>query len=126
MSSVESPNTDEVFGHAPSPAEVAASPAGDVTGEETVEANGRPGGEKLKKVVSIQDQSSRLPPKKLLVITLSLIFAIFLSSFEQVSVSTTLPGVARDFGTSTAISWVGTAFLIAKYSSSSPFSEECR
>jgi MFS family permease len=80
--------------------------------EKKEETNG--GGARLRKVVSIQDQSSRLPPRKLAVITLSLIFAIFLSSFEQVSVSTTLPGVAKDFGTSTAISWVGTAFLIAK------------
>lgn len=98
-----------------SPAEVAASPAGDVSATEKKEE--KADAPTLKRVVSIQDQSSRLPPKKLAVITLSLIFAIFLSSFEQVSVSTTLPGVAKDFGTSTAISWVGTAFLIAKFPS---------
>jgi predicted MFS family arabinose efflux permease len=72
-------------------------------------------GTHLRKIVSLQDQSSRMPAKKLLVVTLSLIFAIFLSSFEQVSVSTTLPGIARDFGASAAISWVGTAFLVAKF-----------
>jgi hypothetical protein len=33
----------------------------------------------------------------------------------MVSVSTTLPGIARDFGTTTDISWVGTAFLVAKF-----------
>jgi hypothetical protein len=98
-----------------SSAEVAASPGGDVKAEKNLEAD-ETGGAPLKKVVSLQDQSSRLPPKKLYVITLSLVFAIFLSSFEQVSVSTTLPGIAKDFGASTAISWVGTAFLIAKFS----------
>jgi hypothetical protein len=68
----------------------------------------------LRRTVSIEDQSTRLPPRKLAMVTMSLIFAIFLSSFEQVSVSTTLPGIARDFGTSSAISWVGTSFLVAK------------
>jgi hypothetical protein len=72
-------------------------------------------GTNLRKTVSLQDQSSRMPAKKLLVVTLSLIFAIFLSSFEQVSVSTTTPGIARDFGASAAISWVGTSFLVAKF-----------
>jgi hypothetical protein len=69
----------------------------------------------LQKVVFLQDQSSRMPPKKLALVTISLILAIFLTSFEQVSVSTTLPGIAKDFGTSTSISWVGTAFLVAKF-----------
>jgi hypothetical protein len=72
-------------------------------------------GARLRKVISIQDQSSQIPPKKLFVVTLSLIFTIFLSAFEMVSVSTTLPGIARDFGTTTDISWVGTAFLVAKF-----------
>ena len=68
----------------------------------------------LREVVSIEDQSSRIPPKKLFVVVFSLTCTIFLSAFEMVSVSTALPGIARDFGTSTAISWVGTAFLVAK------------
>jgi MFS family permease len=67
-----------------------------------------------REVVSIEDQSSQIPPKKLFVVVSSLMCAIFLSAFEMVSVSTALPGIARDFGTSTAISWVGTAFLVAK------------
>jgi len=66
-----------------------------------------------RKVVDIQDQSTR--PKKILFVTVALCFSIFLSSFEQVAVSTTVPGIARDFGTSTAISWVGTSFLVATY-----------
>ena len=68
----------------------------------------------LREVVSIEDQSSRIPPKKLFVVVFSLTCTIFLSAFETVSVSTALPGIARDFGTSTAISWVGTAFIVAK------------
>jgi len=74
-------------------------------------------GSPLKREVSLQDQSSRLPPKELALVTTSLLFSIFLSSFEQTSVSTTLPGIARDFGTSTSISWVGTAFLVTSTSS---------
>lgn len=112
--SSETRNTEDVKPVASS-AEVTASPGGDVKVEKNLEAE-ETGGASMKKVVSLQDQSSRLPPKKLYVITLSLVFAIFLSSFEQVSVSTTLPGIAKDFGASTAISWVGTAFLIAKSS----------
>lgn len=72
-------------------------------------------GTNLRKTVSLQDQTSRMPARKLVVVTLSLIFAIFLSSFEQVSVSTTTPGIAKDFGASAAISWVGTSFLVAKF-----------
>ena len=68
----------------------------------------------LREVVSIDDQSSRIPPKKLFVVVFSLMSTAFLSAFEMVSVSTALPGIGRDFGTSTAISWVGTAFLVAK------------
>ena len=66
-----------------------------------------------RKVVDIEDQSTR--PQKIFFVTVALCFSIFLSSFEQVAVSTTVPGIARDFGTSTAISWVGTAFLVATY-----------
>jgi hypothetical protein len=73
-----------------------------------------PSANPLRKTVSITDQSSRLPARKLAVVVVSLIFSIFLTSFEQTSVSTALPGIARDLGSSTAISWVGTAYLVAK------------
>jgi hypothetical protein len=76
-------------------------------------SNPENGSSRIKKIVSIQDQSSKIPSGKLFLVILSLICAIFLSSFEQVSVSTTLPGIAREFGSSTSISWVGTAFLVA-------------
>ena len=94
------------------PAEGSAVPDTEVEGTGEAE-DGAP----LKKEVSLEDQTSRLPPKELVLVTTSLLFAIFLSSFEQNSVSTTLPGIARDFGTSTAISWVGTAFLVTCTSS---------
>jgi MFS family permease len=76
-------------------------------------------GAPLKKELSLpdQDHSSTLSRKELALISTSLLFAIFLSSFEQNSVSTTLPGIARDFGSSTSISWVGTAFLVTNTSS---------
>ena len=86
-------------GVSPVPGNVVESPASDTA---------------LREVISIEDQSSRIPPKKLFVVVFSLMCTIFLSAFEMVSVSTALPGIARDFGTSTAISWVGTAFLVAK------------
>ena len=68
----------------------------------------------FKRRPSVEDKSSRRPSRKLCFVVLSLIFAIFVSSFDKVSVSATLPGVARDFGTTTAISRVGTPFLIAE------------
>ena len=66
-----------------------------------------------REVIDVEDQSTR--PKNVFLVVLALCFSIFLSSFEQVSVSTTVPGIARDFGASTAISWVGTSFLVATY-----------
>ena len=99
--------------------EAATSPAGTaaVSRIHNDQSTKKQKGATLKKVVSLQDQTSRLPPKDLIIVTTSLLFAIFLSSFEQTSVSTTLPGIARDFGTSTSISWVGTAFLVTNTSS---------
>jgi hypothetical protein len=71
---------------------------------------------KVRRTVTLVDQSqTALSGKKLVIVIVSLAAIIFLASFQQVSVSTTLPGIAKDFGTSTAISWVGTAFLVAKY-----------
>jgi hypothetical protein len=70
---------------------------------------------KVRRTVTLVDQSqTALSGKKLVIVIVSLAAIIFLASFQQVSVSTTLPGIAKDFGTSTAISWVGTAFLVAK------------
>jgi hypothetical protein len=68
-----------------------------------------------KKIVSLDDQSSRLPPRKLFLVTLSLLCALFVSFFEQASLSTALPGIARDYGASTAISWVGASYLVATF-----------
>jgi len=72
--------------------------------------------QKVRQVPTLDDQSqSALRGKRLVIVITSLACIIFLASFQQVSVSTTLPGIAKDFGASTAISWVGTAFLVAKY-----------
>src|SRR5271170_1830800 len=98
------PESEEVSSQSP----VSSGTAAPATPEEVVETPATDNN--LRRVVSIQDQRSRIPRKKIFIVMLSLMCSIFLSSFEQVSVSTTLPGIARDFGTSTAIAWVGTAF----------------
>ena len=66
--------------------------------------------------LSIQDQSSRLPFKKLLVVFLGLAVSLMLAFLDQTSVSTALPSVAREFDAASEVSWVGTSFLIANTS----------
>jgi len=94
------------------PCESSVWPA-DSRGDETV-ASDRPT-KNVRRVPTLEDQSqSTLRGKRLVIVITSLACIIFLASFQQVSVSTSLPGIAKDFGASTAISWVGTGFLVAK------------
>ncbi|KEP55016.1 MFS transporter [Rhizoctonia solani 123E] len=68
-------------------------------------------------IVTIEDQSSRLPFKKLLVVFLSLFVCLFVSFLDQTSVSTVLPAIAHDLGAADRINWVGISFLVATTSS---------
>ncbi|QRW19605.1 major facilitator superfamily transporter [Rhizoctonia solani] len=67
--------------------------------------------------VVIEDQSSRLPFRKLLVVFLSLFVCLFVSFLDQTSVSTVLPAIAHDLGAADRINWVGISFLVATTSS---------
>ncbi|CAE6389590.1 unnamed protein product [Rhizoctonia solani] len=67
--------------------------------------------------IVIEDQSSRLPFKKLLVVFLSLFVCLFVSFLDQTSVSTVLPAISHDLGAADRINWVGISFLVATTSS---------
>jgi sugar phosphate permease len=78
-----------------------------------------PGAENLQRLrskLSIQDQTSRLPMKQLLIVFFGLAISLLLSFLDQTSVSTALPSMAREFGAAGEVSWVGTSFLIANTS----------
>jgi len=80
----------------------------DAAGEEQLE--------RLRSKLSIQDQSSRLPLRKLLIVFFGLAISLLLSFLDQTSVSTALPSMAREFDAASEVSWVGTSFLIANTS----------
>ncbi|QRV95388.1 major facilitator superfamily transporter [Ceratobasidium sp. AG-Ba] len=67
--------------------------------------------------LAIEDQSHRLPFKKLLLVISSLCLCIFVSYLDQTSVSTVLPAIAHDLGAADRINWVGISFLVATTSS---------
>lgn len=72
-------------------------------------------------VSQIEDQSSRLPLSRLVLVCASLIMAIFLTSLEQTSVSTALPTISSALGSEGSRAWIGTAFLIGNTASQTIF-----
>jgi len=72
--------------------------------------------ERVRSKLSIQDQSSRLPFKQLIIVFVSLGVSLLLAFLDQTSVSTALPSIAREFDAASDASWVGTSFLIANTS----------
>ncbi|KAK4689043.1 hypothetical protein P7C73_g1064, partial [Tremellales sp. Uapishka_1] len=64
----------------------------------------------------LQDQSSRLPKAKLLLLFLGLQTALLLSFIDSTSVSTILPTIAKDLNAASSITWAGTGFLVANTS----------
>jgi hypothetical protein len=70
---------------------------------------------KLKKSISIQDQSTRLPLRRILVIYVGIGIALMVSFIDQTSVSTASPVIGTALDGSDSISWVGTAFFVAKW-----------
>jgi hypothetical protein len=72
--------------------------------------------ERLRSKLSIQDQTSRLPMKQLLIVFFGLAISLLLSFLDMTSVSTAWPSMAREFESASEVSWVGTSFLIANTS----------
>jgi sugar phosphate permease len=72
--------------------------------------------QRLHTKLSLQDQTSRLPFKQLLIVFFGLAISLLLSFLDQTSVSTALPSMAREFDSASEVSWVGTSFLIANTS----------
>lgn len=68
----------------------------------------------LRKHISIQDQSTRLSFKRILLIYFGIGVALVVSFVDQTSVSTAAPVIGTELGGSDSISWVGTAFFVAK------------
>ncbi|WVQ80580.1 hypothetical protein IAT38_002685 [Cryptococcus sp. DSM 104549] len=68
---------------------------------------------KLKKHISIQDQSSRMPFKRILWTYFGIGIALIVSFMDQTAVSTAAPEIGTALGGSDTISWVGTAFFVS-------------
>ncbi|KAK8858459.1 hypothetical protein IAR55_002686 [Kwoniella newhampshirensis] len=68
---------------------------------------------RLKKTISIQDQSSRMPFKRILWTYFGIGVALIVSFMDQTAVSTAAPEIGTDLGASASISWLGTAFFVS-------------
>lgn len=64
------------------------------------------------KELQIQDQSSRMPLRKILIVYLGIGLALMVAFMDQTAVSTATPVIADDLNASKTISWVGTAFFV--------------
>ncbi|KAI0477487.1 major facilitator superfamily domain-containing protein [Xylariaceae sp. FL0804] len=62
--------------------------------------------------LKIEDQSSRMPFRKILVVYLGIGLALMVAFMDQTAVSTATPVIANDLKASETISWVGTAFFV--------------
>ena len=69
---------------------------------------------KIRKHISIQDQSQRPPLSKILLVYVGIGVALMVSFIDQTSVSTAAPVIGTDLGGSESISWVGTGFFVSK------------
>ena len=72
--------------------------------------------ERIRSKLSIQDQSSRLPFKQLIIVFVGLGLSMCLAFLDMTTVSTALPSIAREFQAASDVSWVGTSYLIANTS----------
>ncbi|CAG8465673.1 10607_t:CDS:2 [Ambispora leptoticha] len=64
----------------------------------------------------VNDQTNQLPFKQLIIVFMGLALAIFLSSLDQMIVTTALPRIASDFHALSDISWVATSYLLTSTS----------
>ncbi|KAH8883380.1 MFS general substrate transporter [Thozetella sp. PMI_491] len=62
--------------------------------------------------LQFEDQSSRMPLKKILIVYLGIGLALMVAFMDQTAVSTATPVIANDLNASKTISWVGTAFFV--------------
>jgi hypothetical protein len=62
---------------------------------------------------SIGNQRSPLSGKRLMIAFPTLCAALFVSFFDQTSVSTSIPAISAELGTGEATSWIGGSFLIS-------------
>ncbi|KAI4595301.1 hypothetical protein KJ359_006975 [Pestalotiopsis sp. 9143b] len=62
---------------------------------------------------SIGNQREPLPKSRLLIAFPTLCTALFVSFFDQTSVSTSIPAISADLATGQATSWIGGSFLIS-------------
>ncbi|KAH7024950.1 major facilitator superfamily domain-containing protein [Microdochium trichocladiopsis] len=60
----------------------------------------------------LQDQSSRMPLRKVLIVYFGIGLALVIAFMDQSAVSTATPVIANDLNASNTISWVGTAFFV--------------
>ncbi|WWC60688.1 uncharacterized protein I303_103264 [Kwoniella dejecticola CBS 10117] len=66
----------------------------------------------LNKEISIQDQSSRMPLRKILIVYLGIGLALMISFMDQTAVTTAAPKIGSDINGSATISWLGTSYLV--------------
>lgn len=72
-------------------------------------SNGEP---TIAKVPTLQDQSSRMPLRKILIVYFGIGLALMVAFMDQTAVSTATPVIASSLNASKTISWVGTAFFV--------------
>lgn len=70
-------------------------------------------GAKLKRELSFDDQETVLPKKQLIIIFLSLGFALVLAFIDTTSVSTAQSSIADDLQAGASITWVGTSYYVS-------------
>jgi hypothetical protein len=59
-----------------------------------------------------------ISPRRLAIIVLGLCTTIFLTAMEQTIVSTAVPTIVNDLGDASGYTWIGTAYLLARFVSS--------
>ncbi|WVW79350.1 hypothetical protein I302_101318 [Kwoniella bestiolae CBS 10118] len=67
----------------------------------------------LRQELSIQDQSSRMSHKKILIVYFGIGLALIISFMDQTAVTTAAPTIGDDINGSASISWLGTSYLVA-------------
>jgi Na+/melibiose symporter-like transporter len=81
--------------------------------EAALDATGGSNSNDRAETASIGNQRNTLSKKRLLVALPALCAVLFVSFFDQTSVSTALPKISSDLNTGEATSWIGTSFLIS-------------
>jgi hypothetical protein len=56
-----------------------------------------------------------ISPKRLAIIVLGLCTTIFLTAMDQTIVSTVVPTIVNDLGDASGYTWIGTAYLLARF-----------